>query len=96
MTTSIIRSFETRDNCADHQFLWLYSYWRMVPEDWEARLAMVAAMGFNTITIYAHWALSEPSPAEFDFTGAKNITAFVELAWQVRKMKLIEISHLIK
>ena len=57
-------------------------FWRMSPVDWEARLAAVAGMGFNTITVYAHWALSEPEPMAFDFSAGKNISAFIELAWR--------------
>lgn len=57
-------------------------YWRVLPADWEARLAAVAGMGYNTITIYANWALHEPQPGQFDFSGRNNITAFIQLAWE--------------
>lgn len=56
-------------------------FWRALPDDWEDRLGAVAAMGFNTITVYANWALHEPQMGEWDFEGPNDIAAFVALAW---------------
>lgn len=38
-------------------------------------------MGYNSITVYVHWALSEPQPGAFDFSGLPNFSAFIDIAW---------------
>ena len=47
---------------------------------WRARLRMARAMGLNTITTYVFWNLHERRPGRFDFTGSRDVAAFVRTA----------------
>jgi beta-galactosidase GanA len=40
---------------------------RSHPEDWNTRLATLAALGVNTVTTYIVWSHHEPQPKTFDF-----------------------------
>lgn len=53
-----------------------------MPEDlWDDRLARLAAMGLNTVEIYAFWNWHQPSETVYDFESpGRNITHFLELA----------------
>lgn len=54
-------------------------YPRIPREYWEHRVKMVKAMGMNTICIYLFWNFHEQEPDKFDFTGNKDIAAFVKI-----------------
>jgi beta-galactosidase len=55
-------------------------YPRVPRQYWRDRLQKARAMGLNTIETYAFWNLHEPSPGVFDFSGDKDIAAFVRMA----------------
>ncbi|MDH6135351.1 beta-galactosidase [Kitasatospora sp. MAA4] len=55
-------------------------YFRVVPEQWDARLALLRAMGLNTVESYVAWNLHEPSPGRYDFAGRLDLERFVETA----------------
>jgi len=44
-------------------------YQRAHPADWAARLSLLRAAGFNTVTTYVEWALHEPREGAFDFSS---------------------------
>lgn len=46
---------------------------------WEHRIQMCKAMGMNTICIYLFWNYHEQQQGVFDFTGDKDVAAFVKL-----------------
>ncbi|MBN2167119.1 MAG: beta-galactosidase [Marinilabiliaceae bacterium] len=52
---------------------------RIPREYWEHRVKMVKAMGMNTICIYLFWNYHEETLGKFDFTGNKDVAAFVKL-----------------
>lgn len=52
---------------------------RIPREYWEQRVKMVKAMGMNTICIYLFWNYHEETPGNFDFTGNKDVAAFVKI-----------------
>jgi beta-galactosidase len=52
---------------------------RIPREYWEHRIQMCKAMGMNTICIYLFWNYHEEQPGQFDFTGPKDVAAFVKL-----------------
>lgn len=52
---------------------------RIPREYWEHRIQMCKAMGMNTICIYLFWNFHEQQPDKFDFTGQKDVAAFVRL-----------------
>lgn len=58
-------------------------YFRMVPEYWRDRLEKLAALGCNTVETYIPWNLHEPKKGCFDFSGNKDIVAFVRLAQEL-------------
>lgn len=55
-------------------------YFRSLPEDWEDRLAKLAAAGFNTVETYVCWNLHEPEPGRFDFSGRLDLVRFLQTA----------------
>ncbi len=46
---------------------------------WEHRIQLCKAMGMNTICIYLFWNYHEQQEGVYDFTGEKDIAAFVKL-----------------
>ncbi|WP_329581171.1 beta-galactosidase [Kitasatospora sp. NBC_01250] len=55
-------------------------YFRVLPEQWDSRLALLRAMGLNTVETYVAWNLHEPRPGSYDFTGRLDLVAFVRAA----------------
>ena len=54
-------------------------YPRVPRKEWVDRIRMAKAMGLNTITTYVFWNLHEQKRGEHDFTGDKDLVAFVKL-----------------
>lgn len=54
-------------------------YWRLDRNKWDSILESVKSMGFNMISIYIPWEIHEVSKGEFDFSGNKDIDAFLTL-----------------
>lgn len=52
-------------------------YPRIPREYWEHRIEMCKALGMNTLCLYVFWNLHEETPGNYDFTGNKDIAAFV-------------------
>lgn len=63
-------------------------YFRMTPAQWEDSLYNLKALGANTVETYIPWNIHEPKEGHFDFSGLKDIEAFVKLA---QKMGLFVI-----
>lgn len=55
-------------------------YPRIPREYWRDRLKMARAMGLNTIQTYVFWNLHEPEPGHWDFSGNKDVAAFIRIA----------------
>ncbi len=55
-------------------------YVRIPREYWSARLRMARAIGLNTISTYAFWNVHETDRGVFDFSGWRDIAAFVREA----------------
>ncbi len=58
-------------------------YARIPRGDWRQRLEMARAMGLNTITTYVFWNFHETAPGHFDFSGRRDIAAFIRTAQQI-------------
>lgn len=58
-------------------------YFRVVPEYWRDRLLKLRAMGCNTVETYIPWNFHESHKGEFDFTGIRDVEAFVRLAQEL-------------
>ena len=54
-------------------------YWRLDHDTWSGILDHVVAMGFTTISIYIPWEVHEVERGVFDFSGNKDIDAFLTL-----------------
>ncbi len=52
-------------------------YARIPRAYWLKRLEMARAMGLNTIATYVYWNYQEPEKGRFDFSGNRDIAAFV-------------------
>src|SRR4029450_7235361 len=55
-------------------------YPRSAREYWRDRFRKARAMGLNTISTYVFWNFHESSPGQFDFSGQKDIAAFIRTA----------------
>lgn len=55
-------------------------YVRIPRAYWRDRLHKAKAMGLNTITTYAFWNAHEPRPGVYDFSGQKDLAAFIRAA----------------
>ena len=82
-------AFEIRDNgfFLDGQPFQVISgsihYFRVVPEYWRDRLLKLKAMGCNTVETYIPWNFHEARKGVFDFTGMRDVEAFVRLAQEL-------------
>jgi Glycosyl hydrolases family 35 len=54
-------------------------YWRLDRDKWDDILEKVKGMGFTTISIYMPWEVHEVERGKFDFSGNKDIDAFLTL-----------------
>lgn len=53
-------------------------YFRVLPEQWDNRLAKLKALGLNCVETYVAWNLHEPRSGQFDFSGRCDLVAFLE------------------
>jgi beta-galactosidase len=54
-------------------------YWRLDRAKWSPILDEVTRMGFTTVSVYIPWEVHERARGEFDFSGNKDIDAFLTL-----------------
>jgi len=55
-------------------------YWRARPADWDLHFRLLKQLGLNTITTYVNWALHEPQPGQFNFTGDYDVVKWIKTA----------------
>ncbi|XP_042192242.1 beta-galactosidase-1-like protein [Callorhinchus milii] len=55
-------------------------YFRVPRMYWRDRLRKMYMAGLNAIQIYVPWNYHEPSPGHYDFTGPRDLEAFIRLA----------------
>ncbi|MFC5181145.1 glycoside hydrolase family 35 protein [Actinomadura harenae] len=55
-------------------------YFRVLPEQWPHRLAMLRAMGLDTVETYLAWNLHEPERGRFVLGGRADVGRFLDLA----------------
>ena len=55
-------------------------YERIPREYWRDRLQKARAMGLNTISTYVFWNVHEPRPGTYDFSGGRDVAAFIRTA----------------
>ena len=58
-------------------------YWRVERSTWTACLRAIHAMGLAIVETYVPWRVHGPSPGAFDFTGARDLGAFLDAAHAV-------------
>jgi hypothetical protein len=59
-------------------------YFRMMRADWRDRMLRLKALGMNTLTCYVAWNVHQPvGPDEFDFSGERDVVAFLSLAHEL-------------
>lgn len=70
-------------------------YFRVPKADWYHSLYNLKALGFNTVETYIPWNYHEPKEGQFEFTGEKDIKAFVQLAEEIGLYVIIRPSPFI-
>lgn len=60
-----------------------FHYFRTHPKDWRDRLLRMRAMGLNTVETYVAWNFHQPYEKKADFTGWRDVAAFVRTADEV-------------
>lgn len=58
-------------------------YFRVPRQYWLDRLLKLKECGFNTVETYVAWNLHEPHEDEFDFSGEKDVVAFLRIAQEL-------------
>ena len=58
-------------------------YFRVPLPYWRDRLLKLKECGFNTVETYVAWNLHEPREGEFDFSGEKDVAAFLRTAQEL-------------
>ena len=54
-------------------------YWRLDPALWRSILTTVRELGFRCVETYVPWSVHEVAPGEFDFSGHRDVDAFLRL-----------------
>lgn len=54
-------------------------YFRIPAEEWEDRIIKLKASGYNCVDAYFPWNFHEIAPGEWDFTGNRDFSAYLEL-----------------
>ncbi|SOE15834.1 beta-galactosidase [Streptomyces sp. 2323.1] len=60
-----------------------FHYFRTHPKDWRDRLLRMRAMGLNTVETYVAWNFHQPYERKADFSGWRDVAAFVRTADEV-------------
>lgn len=55
-------------------------YFRIPREKWAKRMKLLKTAGYNTIDVYFPWNYHETAPGIWDFSGNRDVYAFLELA----------------
>jgi beta-galactosidase len=85
VTDTAARAISVSDHAfrVDGQPVSLYGgavhYWRLDRDKWERVVDSVRALGFTTISTYIPWEVHEVERGRFDFSGNKDIDAFLTL-----------------
>lgn len=58
-------------------------YPRVPKEYWKHRLLMIKAMGLNAVATYVFWNYHEETPGKWDWSGQKDLKAFIKTAEEV-------------
>jgi len=66
-------------------------YTRVPRELWRDRLVRARMAGFNTIMTYVSWNAHEPEEGQFDFSGNKDLSAFLDLCKDVRVYVIVRL-----
>ena len=64
-------------------------YFRNLPDTWPDIFQKMRALGCNTVETYCAWNLHEPHPGEFDFSGALDLSAFLDAANDAGLMAIV-------
>ena len=64
-------------------------YFRNLPDTWPDIFQKMRALGCNTVETYCAWNLHEPHPGEFDFSGALDLSAFLDAAHDAGLMAIV-------
>jgi beta-galactosidase len=66
-------------------------YTRVPRELWQDRLLRAKTAGFNAITTYVFWNAHEPENGQFDFSGNKDLSAFLKLCTELRTFVIVRL-----
>jgi len=66
-------------------------YPRIPKELWSQRLLRARMAGFNTVATYLFWNAHEPEEGQFDFSGNKDLSAFLDLCRELRLFVIVRL-----
>lgn len=88
-------TYDGRSFLIDGRRIWITSgaihYFRVPRDEWATRIAQARAAGLNCIETPVHWALHEPRPGTFNFTGDADLRRFVELIHQAKMWCILRL-----
>ena len=66
-------------------------YSRVKPSLWRDRLQRLKAMGLNAVQTYVMWNFHEANPGEFDFTGDRDLSQFLQICAEEDLLVLLRL-----
>lgn len=81
----VVEGFRTFLTCGE------IHYTRVPRELWRDRLLRAKMAGFNTIATYVFWNAQEPEEGQFDFSGNKDLSAFLDVCKEVRMYVFVRL-----
>lgn len=81
---------EIRINCEPVRILsGAMHYFRIHPACWRDRIVKLRQCGLNTLETYLAWNFHEPREGEFDFSGAADVSRYLEIAQEEGLMVIL-------
>ncbi len=66
-------------------------YTRVPRELWRDRLLRAKMAGFNTVATYVFWNAHEPEEGQFDFSGNRDLSAFLDVCKEMRMYVFVRL-----
>ena len=84
MNMAMVCEFNENGYVINGKPVWLasgeFQYFRLTRGEWKKRLLQLKAAGFNTISVYFAWNYHEVTEGNWDFSGNKDVEAFLKMA----------------
>lgn len=56
-----------------------FFYFRIPKKEWASRAKLISSLGYNCVDVYFPWNFHEKEPGEFDFSGDRDVSLFLNI-----------------